>query len=88
MFKSPGSLLSLAFGGALQPRRKVKRDSLRVLDPNDPHQAARIAAAAKRARKGAARAMNAYRSARNNKAHCEGAVNRLNPFYINRSITA
>lgn len=87
MFKLP-SLMSLALGGALQPRRKTKRPSLRVRDPNDPHQADRIAAAvAKRARKEVKRAEDAYSSATRNNAHGRMMEPHLNPFYINRSAT-
>ena len=95
MFKSPGSLLSLALGRALQPHRKVKRASLRVLDPNDPYQAARIAAAmVKRERKANKRHVDMWRCMSRNNAHAEqghpqgGYTRALNPFYINRSTTA
>ena len=96
MFKL-SSLMSLTLGGALQPRRKTKRPSLRVRDPNDPHQAARIAAAvAKRARKSEKLQRDTHRAFIWNDAHynhedgdmLSRAPNRLNPFYINRSTTA
>lgn len=93
MFKLP-SLMSLTLGGALQPRRKTKRPSLRVRDPNDPYQAARIAAAvAKRERKANKRHVDMWRCMSHNNAHAEqghpqgGHTRALNPFYINRSTT-
>jgi hypothetical protein len=91
------SLMSLALGGALQPRRKTKRPSLRMRDPNDPYQAARIdAAEAKRARKAEKLQRDTRQAFIWNDAHynhedgdmLSRAPNRLNPFYINRSTIA
>lgn len=88
MFKSL-PLVSLALGGVLQPRRKTKRPSLRVRDPNDPYQATRIAAAeAKRARKADKLHRDTSRARLFNDAHGRMMEPHLNPFYINRSTTA